>query len=191
MDMPRIMSAESMPVIKTWVDASYAVHADMKSCLGGAVSLGRGLIMSSSNKQKLNTKSSTKADLVGASSYLPTAVWSKMFIESQGYKVEVNKFYQDNQSTTMKFEKNGRNSCGKQSRHIYIRYFWIKDRLDKERIEVIHCPTDIMVADFFTKPLQGALFKKLRDIIMGITHSNSLQAVTKKNIASSPGACWK
>ena len=183
--MPRIVLAEDMSVIKTWVDASYAVHTDMKSHTGGAVSLGRGLITASSNKQKLNTKSSTEAELVGASDYLPAAIWSKMFIESKGYKIEVNKFYQDKQ-ITMKFEKNGRNSCGKQLRHINIRYFRIKDRLNKERIEVVHCPTHIMVANFFTKPLQGALFKKLRDIIMGITYSDSLQAVAKKKLTLPP-----
>ena len=80
----------------------------LKNHTEGAVSLGRGLITSGSNKQKLNTKSSTEAELVGASDYLLTAIWSKMFIESQGYKVDVNEFYQDNQSP-MKFEKNNKN----------------------------------------------------------------------------------
>ena len=75
----------------------------MKSRTRGAVFLGRCLITLSSNKQELNTKSSIKADSFGASNYLPTAIWSKIFIESRGYKVDVNNFYQDNQST-MKFE---------------------------------------------------------------------------------------
>ncbi len=30
------------------------------------------------------------------------------------------------------------------------------------------CPTGDMTADFFTKPLQGALFRKFRDLIMGV-----------------------
>ena len=74
----------------------------------------------------------------------------------------------------MSLEKNGIMSCGQQSRHINIRYFFIKDRIKEDRINIIYCPTEIMVADYFTKPLQGALFKKLRDMIMGHTHPSSL-----------------
>ena len=32
-----------------------------------------------------------------------------------------------------------------------------------------HCPTERMIADYFTKPLLGSLFTFLRDIVMGIT----------------------
>ena len=67
----------------------------------------------------------------------------------------------------MKIEKNGRTSCGEKSRHIHIRYFFIKDILKRENIELIHCPTERMIADFYTKPLTGSLFRKLRDIVMG------------------------
>ena len=55
--------------------------------------------MSKSSKQKLNTKSSTEAELVGASDYLPHAIWAKKFMEGQGYALKENRFYQDNQST--------------------------------------------------------------------------------------------
>jgi hypothetical protein len=60
--------------MKTWVDASYAVHTDMKSHMGGVVSFDTGVVMGKSSKQKLNTKSSTEAELVGASDYLPHAI---------------------------------------------------------------------------------------------------------------------
>ena len=55
-----------------------------------------------------------------------------------------------------------------------IRYFWIKDRLDKDGIEVNYCPTEVMLGDYFTKPLQGALFNKLRSVIMGHTSVKGL-----------------
>jgi hypothetical protein len=51
-----------------------------------------------------------------------------------------------------------------------------KDRITSGETNLIHCPTGIMIADFFTKPLQGLLFEKFRDIIMGITHCSSLVA---------------
>ena len=54
------------------------------------------------------------------------------------------------------------------------RYFWIKDRLESENIQVQHCPTDKMIADFFTKHLQGNLFRRFRDIILGYKHISAI-----------------
>ena len=59
-------------------------------------------------------------------------------------------------------------SAGDKSRHIYIRFFFMKDIMKRENIEVKHCPTERMIADYYTKPLQGSLFKKMRDILMGL-----------------------
>jgi hypothetical protein len=129
--------------------------------------------MSKSSKQKLNTKSSTEAELVGASDYLPSTIWAKMFLEAQGYEISESKFFQDNQSA-MKLEKNGRASCGQKSRHIDIRYFFMKDRIKTENIDIVYCPTEQMLADFFTKPLQGKLFEKFRRVLMGYAHIDTL-----------------
>ena len=65
-------------------------------------------------------------------------------------------------------------SAGPKSRHIDIRYFWMKDRIKSEGVTIRHCPTLQMVGDFFTKPLQGSLFRKFRDVIMGDQHMNTL-----------------
>jgi hypothetical protein len=172
-----VLGADDMGVMKTWVDASYAVHNDMKSHTRGVVSFGTGATMSKSSKQKLNTKSSTEAELVGASDYLPYPIWAKKFLEAQGYGLTENIFYQDNQST-IRFEKNGRKSSGPNTRHIDIRYFFIKDRLDIEGIDVQYCPMEQMLAVFFTKPLQGSLFRKFQDVIMGQKHIDSLKEAT-------------
>ena len=100
-------------------------------------------------------------------------------MEAQGYGLKENIYYQDNQSA-MRMEKNGRNSCTGNSRHINIRYFFIKDRVDAKKLEIVHCPTEQMLADYFTKPLQGKLFHMFRDVIMGWKHVDTL-----KDIASS------
>ena len=173
--MPLTLSIDNMSIMKTWVDASYAIHHDMRSHTGGNIMMGKGTLYSKSAKQKLNTKSSTEAELVGASDFLPQTLWTRNFIEAQGYKIDESDFYQDNMSA-MQMERNGRASAGQQSRHINIRYFFIADRIAQGEVNLIHCPTGIMIADFFTKPLQGALFAKFRDIIMGITHFSTLDA---------------
>ena len=63
--------------------------------------------------------------------------------------------------------KNGKSSCGSKSRHIHIRYFFTKDVLERENIDVHHCASDNMVADFYRKPLQGKQFYHFRNLIMG------------------------
>ena len=64
-------------------------------------------------------------------------------------------------------EKNGRNSCTGNSRHIAIRYFFVKDRIDKKEVKVEYCPTHLMLADYFSKPLRGKLFHEQRAYLMG------------------------
>ena len=128
------------------MDAAYAVHGNMRLQTGGAMSFGVGLVHGRSSKQKLNTKSSTKAEVVGVSEYLPYNIWMVNFLKEQGYTVTSNVLLQDNQSA-IKLENNGRKLCTDSSRHIDIRYF-VKDRVDKGEIKVEYCPTEVMLADF-------------------------------------------
>ena len=64
-------------------------------------------------------------------------------------------------------EKNGRKSCTVNSRYIVVRCFFTKGIIKKGEMVVEYCPTELMMADFFTKDLQGRAFKFFRDIIMG------------------------
>ena len=184
----RILSMENMDTIFTsftFVDVAYAVHHDMRSHTGGGLSLGRGLIHAKSSKQKLNTKSSTESDVVGASDYLLYLIWMQNFMAAQGFEFKRNIFYQDNQSA-MRLERNGRQSCGQKSRHIDIRYFFIKDRIKSGNVDLQYCPTEVMLADFFTKPLQGKQFKLLRSAVMGWI---TLDELKSSLIVKSKGAC--
>ena len=83
--------------------------------------------------------------------------------------------------SAMKMEKNGRNSCTGNSRHISIRYFFVKDRLDKKEFRLEYCPTGDIIADYFTKPLQGALFTKFTAVIMGWEHIDSISTLRNKD----------
>ena len=68
----------------------------------------------------------------------------------------------------MKLEQNGRGSSGKRTRHINIRYFFVIDRIKANELRIKYCPTEMMVADFYTKPLQGKLFRLFRAIILNL-----------------------
>ena len=74
---------------------------------------------------------------------------------------------QDNQST-IKLISNGRLNS-ELTRYIQIGYYWVKDLIDRGLITVVYCPTESMIADFFTKPLQGTLFNHMREKITGIS----------------------
>ena len=76
---------------------------------------------------KINTKISTEAELVGVSDYLPYPLWFLLFLKYQGYNLNKNVIFQDNQSA-IRLEKNGRNSCTGNSRHIDIKYFLLRIR---------------------------------------------------------------
>ncbi len=45
--------------------------------------------------------------------------------------------------------------------------FFVKDRIDNGKLLIEYCPTESMLADFFTKPMQGTLFRLFRDVILG------------------------
>jgi hypothetical protein len=131
------------------------------------MSLGKGSVIGMSKKQKINTRSSTESELVGADDAIPQMMWTRYFLEGQGYNVEECILHQDNMSA-MLLETNGKQSSSKRTKHIRVRYVFIKDRVSNGDITIKHCPTGEMLADHFTKPLQGALFRKFRTEIQGI-----------------------
>ena len=70
------LSANSLHTVRWWVDASYAVHLDMKSHTGGTMVLGTGVLYGTSIKHRMNTKSSTESDYVSADDVLPRMLWT-------------------------------------------------------------------------------------------------------------------
>ena len=160
------LSADNLRVLKWFVDASFAVHPDFKSHTGATMTMGKGAIMSISRKQKLNTRSSTEAELVGVDDIAVMILWTKLFLEDLGYLVDKNILYQDNKSAIL-LEENGKKSSGKRTRALNVRYFFMTDQIEKGNVSVEYCPTDDMTSDFMTKPLQGEKFRKFRREILG------------------------
>lgn len=152
--------------IHAFIDSSFAVHLDGKSHTGAMISLGAGSIYAKSSKQKLVTKSSTEAELVGLSDALSQVVWSRNFLKEQGYEVSPATIYQDNKSTITLAER-GRSTSAR-TRHVGIRYFLVKDYLDRGEVKIEYKKTSDMAGDFYTKALQGELFRKHRAMIMNL-----------------------
>jgi hypothetical protein len=157
---------DSIQVI-AYVDASYGVHKDKKSHTGCCITLGRGTISAKSSTQKLNTKSSTEAELVALSDASNQILFIRNLLISQGYDTGPAIIYQDNLST-IQLIKNGC-SNSERTRHVDIRFFFLHDRQLKGDVILKYMRTEDMIADILTKPLQGDLFNRLRRQLLNST----------------------
>ena len=164
------LRAEQLEKVYWYIDAAFAVHDDFKSHTGVVMTFGEdsGAVISMSCKQKVNTRSSTEAELMAVDDAISQILLTKFFMEEQGYPTEVT-LYQDNRSA-MLLENNGRSSAGKRSRHLNIKYFYITDQVEQGLVKIEYCPTDLMKADFLTKALHGKKMKKFRSEILNIAN---------------------
>ena len=183
----RIIGADDLHRMLTFIDSAHAVHPNMRGHTGaGLTTFGTGIIDQKLSKQKMNMRSSTETEEVGTSEYLPKNIYFKMFMEAQGYTLKWNILAEDNEST-IRMSKNGRESCTSNSKHIAIKYFWVTDRIKNGNIEIVHCPTKQMVSNYFTKPLQGALFYMFQNVIMGWVHISTVYsgyAASKEHVGN-------
>ena len=87
-------------------------------------------------------------------------------MEAQGYEIKRNILYQDNKSAIL-LKTNGKSSSSSRTRAMNICYFFNTNQIKQGNLEVEYVPTDNMIGDFFTKPLQGKQFTKFKKLIMG------------------------
>jgi hypothetical protein len=159
------LSADSLTDIRWYIDASHLTHDDCKGHTGSLLTFGKGAATSSSNKQKIPSKSSTESELIGLYDKAGDILWTRNFMEAQGYSITTNIVFQDNMST-LSLVKNGRISSSKQTKHINAKYFFIRHYHKLGEIQLRNSPTEEMWADVLTKPLQGLKFMKMRAFLM-------------------------
>ena len=111
-------------------------------------------------------------------------IWTQLFLEAQGFKVVDNIVHQDNQSA-MLLKRNGKTLSSKKTRHIDIRYYFVTDHVARGKMSLAYCPTDAMVADYFTKPLQGTTFRKFQAMIMNY-QDPALALMSQECVGASP-----
>jgi hypothetical protein len=165
--MPLVLSVDLLTLSQWWVDAAYAVHHNCRGHTGAGMSFRQGMAMSYSWKHKINTKSSTEAEIVGVDDSLGYILWACYFMIEQGYDMDALLLYQDNMSAIL-LETNERASSSKCTKHIKVKYFFIKDKVDQGKIMIENCPTKQMWTDINMKPKQGLVFRVFRGHVMGI-----------------------
>ncbi len=97
------------------------------------MSYGQGMALSYSWKQKIMTESSTEAELVRIDNTLGYILWTRYFMQEQGYDMDASLLYQDNMST-MLLKTNGKASSSKRTNHIKVKYNFVKHKIN-------HCRT--------------------------------------------------
>jgi hypothetical protein len=166
-------SKESKRILLAFVDASYALHHDMKGHTGALIFDECGnLLFASSTKQKLMGKSSTDAEIIAVHSIMNSIEEIKdLFDELNGTTNGTSNehppvcLYQDNQSA--KFLMEHGDSKSDKSKHMKVRYFYIKSKVDESIINIKYRDTERMWADILTKPIMiKDKFYRMRAIIM-------------------------
>jgi hypothetical protein len=170
--------------LEAWADSDFAGDiTDRKSTSGWLYKIGGNAISWKSQKQKLVAMSTTEAEYVSASEATKEALWLQDLLqELKLAKGKVTVLNQDNQSAIF-LEKN--HSVKQRSKHIDIKYHFIRELVHQGKITIRYCPTQEMTADIFTKPLSKQLFTKHRDTMMNLTdHNHSHQQQTHHRVLS-------
>ena len=123
--LPLTIGANRTGVLKWCIYGSYGAHPNMRGRSGGGLCMGKGFPISASTKQKLNTRSSIRTELVSVDDFMPGIIWTRNFLEAQEYGVRENIIFQDKRSA-MLMEKGGKVSSDKRTKHINIRFFLLQ-----------------------------------------------------------------
>lgn len=150
--------------LKAYTDSDYAGDTeDRRSTSGYVFLLSGGAVAWSSRKQPMVTLSTTEAEYVAAAACACHSIWMKRVLKSLGFSsCKCVKIFCDN-SSTFKLLKNpvlhGR------TKHIDVRFHFLRELVKDGVVELIHCGTSEQVADIMTKPLKLESFLKLRDLL--------------------------
>ena len=145
--------------ITAHADASHAVHTDGKGHGGYMIKIGDVPVIWRSLKLRNVTKSSTESELYILSECTSDVLLVKNILEEIGIQSRPATIYQDNQSTIHIISTE--QGTMKKLRHVKQHLLFVKDYIINKEIDVKYIKTEDMVADIFTKPLQGELFRKL------------------------------
>ena len=119
-------------------------------------------------KQRWNILCSTGSDLVGGlNDVMPQILWTRYFLQAQGYVIKDSIIDQDNQ-TSILAETHGRASSSKGTQHFNIWYFFVTNQITSQDVSVNYCHTGEMIPHFFRKTLKGTPFQKFRNFIINV-----------------------
>jgi hypothetical protein len=135
-------------------------HADIKSTSGTSQFLGRSLVSWASKKQNSVAISTAEAEYIAAEHCCAQLLWMRQTVRDYDYKLRKVPLLCDNESAIYMTDNPVEDSLTK---HIDIRYHFMRDHQQWGDIEIAYVSTHIQLADIFTKPLDEKTFSKLRN----------------------------
>ncbi|TPX34263.1 hypothetical protein SeLEV6574_g08307 [Synchytrium endobioticum] len=149
------------PSLKAYSDADWAGdRVDRKSRSGSAVFYGTGLIVWNCGKQECVATSTVEAEYIALANTAKDVLWSQQLLGELGRG--------RNEPTTILEDNNGCKQLAvhptttSRTKHIDIKYHFIRDLVVKKMVSVERCPTTEMIADILTKPLSPQKFEQCR-----------------------------
>ena len=177
--LPLVIGWDDSGTLLWSIDASFAVHNDIRSHTDAMLTFGKGAVFSMSTKQKVNSLSSTAAKIIEVDDAMNFVMWVKLFIGQQVLNLPIEpvikklraqpSVLQQDNTSSIRMEANGKRSSTKRTRHLNIRYFYVTNKVRSGDVVIVYHPTQKLVGDFLTKPLNGTPFKNHRNTIMGLT----------------------
>ena len=161
---PKVITTAPFTRVKSWCDASWGVHPKAKSHTGLAIFIGGTLVHYRSSKQKMVSVNSTEAELIALSDKLIDMVSCHEFLIEKGMQLKTPIVYQDNTSAMILSSDDAKMIRNK---HILARQQMIQQWVRDSDLKIKYVSTTDMIADFFTKPLQGKRFTAMCDVLLG------------------------
>lgn len=145
-------------------DSDYAGdHDNRRSTSGYVCFLSGAAIAWSSKRQPIVTLSTTEAEFVAATACACQVLWLRRIFEHIGLAQKEGTVINCDNMSTIKLSKNP--VMHQRSKHIDVRYFFLRDLVNDGVIELKYCNTLAQVADIMTKPLKVDQFEKLRGML--------------------------
>jgi len=145
-------------IVEAYCDADWGEKLDRHSVSGYSFHMGQGAVTWSSKKQHIIALSSTEAEYIAQTHAAKEALWIRTFIGEfrQGFSSDPIPINCDNQSAIALAKDNKFHA---RTKHIDIRYHFIREAVEDRKIELKYIPTDDNVADTFTKALAKGKFR--------------------------------
>ena len=160
--------------IEAFSDASYGSGKDRKSVSGIFIRINNCPIIWSSRKQSITAQSTVEAEYVALSETSKQVAWVAQMLSELGIEYQKPiKMNEDNQGT---IALTNNPILSRRSKHIDIRYHYIREQLKNGLITLSYCPTTEMVADLLTKSLAKPILESLRSM-MSLSYSSSRGSV--------------
>ncbi|GJZ54352.1 integrase, catalytic region, zinc finger, CCHC-type containing protein, partial [Tanacetum coccineum] len=174
---PDLQFVDSCIALTAFADADHAGCQDTRRSTSGSMQLlGDRLVSWSSKKQKSTTISSTEAEYIALSGCCAQILWMRSQLTDYGLGFNKIPLYCDNKSAIALCCNNVQHS---RSKHIDIRYHFIKEQVENGVVELYFVRTEYQLADIFTK----ALGRERLDFLINKLGMRSMSPETLKSLA--------